>query len=105
MGKIFGIIALIFSVIGVVVIIIATLTINLLLLLSPFFYPPLPLVIIIDIIPLICIIVAIVCGAIGIKKDDSHGLAIAGLIIGSIGVIPYIIAIVAVIVNLEVPLF
>ena len=29
-------------------------------------------------------IVAIVCGGIGIKKDDSPGMAIAGLVLGSI---------------------
>lgn len=32
-------------------------------------------------------IVAIVCGGLGIKKDDSPGLAIAGLVLGSLCVI------------------
>ena len=32
-------------------------------------------------------IVAIVCGAIGMKKDDSSGMSIAGLVLGIISVI------------------
>ncbi|MHA1190740.1 MAG: hypothetical protein ACTSP9_00420 [Promethearchaeota archaeon] len=31
-------------------------------------------------------IVAIVCGAIGIKKDDSSGMSIAGLVLGIISI-------------------
>ncbi|MFX1498288.1 MAG: hypothetical protein ACFFBH_12235 [Promethearchaeota archaeon] len=109
MGKTFGIIALIFSVIGVVVFLLALIVINMLIMMSPFILIyssiPLPLMIAIDIIPIICIIVAIVCGAIGIKKDDSPGLSIAGLIIGTIGAIPYIIAVIMIIVNSGAPLF
>ena len=36
-------------------------------------------------------IVAIVCGAIGIKKDDSSGMSIAGLVLGIISVICIIV--------------
>lgn len=36
--------------------------------------------------------IAIICGGIGIKKDDSPGLAIAGLIIGGVGLLFALIA-------------
>ena len=79
MGKALGIVALVFGIIGIS------------------FYPFIPF------IPYIwtfvqipsyiqlgiaigASIVAIICGAIGIKKDDSRGLAIAGLVLGSVGV-------------------
>ncbi|MHA1373743.1 MAG: hypothetical protein ACTSR7_05570, partial [Promethearchaeota archaeon] len=38
-------------------------------------------------VPFLFPIVAIVFGAIGIKKDDSNGMAIAGLVLGIISVI------------------
>jgi uncharacterized membrane protein len=63
MGNAFGIIALIFGIIG--------LCCGWILSLFGLVFP----------------IVAIVCGAIGIKKDDSSGMAIAGLVLGSISVI------------------
>ena len=39
-------------------------------------------------------IIAIIFGAIGIKKDDSHGMAIAGLVIGCISLLCIILAVV-----------
>ena len=63
MGNTFGIIALIFGIIG------------------------LCCGWILSLFGLVLPIVAIVCGAIGIKKDDSSGMAIAGLVLGSISVI------------------
>ena len=38
-------------------------------------------------------IIAIIFGAIGIKKDDSHGMAIAGLVLGIIALVCVILAI------------
>ena len=75
MGKALGIVALIFGIIGMIIS---------LVIMAPMlgwgfsalaFFPYFPN------------IVAIICGSIGIKKDDSPGLAIAGLILGSIGLI------------------
>ena len=63
MGNTFGIIALIFGIIG--------LCCGWFLSFFGFVFP----------------VVAIVCGAIGIKKDDSSGMAIAGLVLRSISVI------------------
>lgn len=96
MGKTFGIIALIFGIIGVIMIIIDIYLAFMFVIMSPFITPPFFIQIIIEIISIACTIVAIVCGAIGIKKDDSRGLAIAGLILGTIGMIPVIISIISV---------
>ena len=38
-------------------------------------------------------IIAIIFGAIGIKKDDSHGMAIAGLVIGIISLLCIVLVI------------
>jgi hypothetical protein len=38
-------------------------------------------------------IIAIIFGAIGIKKDDSHGMAIAGLVIGCISLLCIILVV------------
>ncbi|MGB5913168.1 MAG: hypothetical protein WBH31_18405 [Promethearchaeia archaeon] len=83
MGKTLGIIALIVGIIGLIVSIIDVYLAYIFIILSPFIYPPIALLTILGIIPILSLIVAIVCGAIGIKKDDSPGLAIAGLVIGS----------------------
>jgi hypothetical protein len=45
-------------------------------------------------VPFLFPIVAIVFGAIGIKKDDSHGMAIAGLVLGIISLVCVAIALV-----------
>ncbi len=80
MGKALGIVALIFGIIGMIIS---------LVIMAPMvgwgfsslaFFPYFPN------------IVAIICGSIGIKKDDSPGLAIAGLILGSIGLIIAVMA-------------
>ena len=63
MGNTFGIIALIFGIIG------------------------LCCGWILSYIGLVFPVVAIVCGAIGMKKDDSAGMSIAGLVLGIISVI------------------
>ena len=77
MGKALGIVSLIFGIIGVIII-----SINLIF--GMFFFLDLILGMTLLIIALSSSIVAIVCGGIGIKKDDSPGLAIAGLVLGSI---------------------
>ena len=76
MGKALGIVALIFGVIGIVSSLIS-------------FFPT-PFVIL-WYVPLATSIVGIICGSIGIKKDDSPGLAITGLVLGSVGLIIWII--------------
>ncbi|MFX1493848.1 MAG: hypothetical protein ACFFBZ_06165 [Promethearchaeota archaeon] len=76
MGKALGIVALIFGVIGIVSSLISFL--------------PIPFVIL-WYVPLATSIVGIICGGIGIKKDDSPGLAITGLVLGSVGLIIWII--------------
>jgi len=80
MGKALGIVSLNFGIIGVIIIIIGVINITsgMFILLDAF------LSMTIIIIVLVSSIVAIVCGGIGIKKDDSPGLAIAGLALGSI---------------------
>ena len=77
MGKALGIVSLIFGIIGVIIILIN-------LIFGMFFFLNVLLGMTTLIIALSSSIVAIVCGGIGIKKDDSPGLAIAGLVLGSI---------------------
>ena len=77
MGKALGIVSLNFGIIGVIIIVIN-------LIFGMFFFLDVFLGITLLIIALSSSIVAIVCGGIGIKKDDSPGLAIAGLVLGSI---------------------
>ena len=77
MGKALGIVSLNFGIIGAIAILIN-------LIFAMFFFIDAFLGITIMIIALSSSIVAIVCGGIGIKKDDSPGLAIAGLVLGSI---------------------
>ena len=77
MGKALGIVSLNFGIIEVIFIVIN-------LIFGMFFFLDAFLGITSLIIVLISSIVAIVCGGIGIKKDDSPGLAIAGLVLGSI---------------------
>ena len=79
MGKTLGIIALIFGIVGVLIIFIS-------------FFPT-PFVIF-WYVQVTAPIVGIICGGIGIKKDDSPGLAIAGLVLGSIGLILWGISVV-----------
>ena len=77
MGKALGIVSLNFGIIGVIIIVIN-------LIFGMFFFLDVFLGMTLLIIALGSSIVAIVCGGIGIKKDDSPGLAIAGLVLGSI---------------------
>ena len=77
MGQALGIVSLIFGIIGVIIILIN-------LIFGMFFFLNVLLGMTTLIIALSSSIVAIVCGGIGIKKDDSPGLAIAGLVLGSI---------------------
>ena len=77
MGKALGIVSLNFGIIGVIIIVIN-------LAFGMFFFLDVFFGITLLIIALSSSIVAIVCGGIGIKKDDSPGLAIAGLVLGSI---------------------
>lgn len=86
MGKALGIVSLIFGIIGMIIsffIMVAMMVVSsrivggFLFLAFVLYFPN---------------IVAIICGRIGIKKDDSPGLAIAGLILGSIGFIITLIA-------------
>lgn len=76
MGKALGIVALIFGIIGIIASLIS-------------FFPT-PFVIL-WFGPLSTSVVGIICGGIGIKKDDSPGLAITGLVLGSVGFIIWII--------------
>ena len=75
MGKTLGIVALIFGIIGIAS--------------SFFLFIPIPFVIL-WYTPLTTSVVGIVCGGIGIKRDDSPGLALTGLVLGSIGLIIWI---------------
>lgn len=79
MGKALGIVALVFGIIGI-----ATSLIS---------FIPTPFVIL-WYVPLTTSIVGIICGGIGIKKDDSPGLAITGLVLGSVGFIIWILFVV-----------
>ena len=99
MGKTLGIVALVFGIIGVVVLLIDIYLTFIFVALSPFIYPPIPLLTTLAVIIIACIIVAIVCGAVGIKKDDSPGLAIAGLVLGSILTIPFLIGIIGALIS------
>jgi len=76
MGKTLGIVALVFGIIGL-----ATSLIS---------FIPTPFVIL-WYVPLTTSGVGIICGGIGIKRDDSTGLAITGLVLGSVGLIIWII--------------
>jgi len=77
MGKMFGIISLICGIIGFA--------------LTPMGYFAVPLFLRFVLLFATPVLTgtAIVCGGLGIAKDDSKGLAIAGLIIGSIGMINF----------------
>ena len=79
MGKTLGIVALVFGIIGI-----ATSLISII---------PTPFVIL-WYVPLTTSVVGIICGSIGIKMDDSPGLAIAGLVLGSVGLIIWILNVV-----------
>lgn len=75
MGKVLGIVSL---VLGLVSLALGVITIAIL---TPFVF---------GFIALITSVSGIICGAIGIKKDDKAGLAIAGLIISSIIIVLWI---------------
>ena len=79
MGKTLSIVALVFGIIGIATSLISFLP-------TPF--------IILWYAPLTTSIVGIICGGIGIKKDDSPGLAITGLVLGSVGLIIWILFVV-----------
>ena len=79
MGKALGIVALVFGIIGI-----ATSLIS---------FIPTPFVIL-WYVPLTTSVVGIICGGIGIKMDDSPGLAITGLVLGSVGLIIWILFVV-----------
>ena len=80
MGKALGIVSLNFGIIGVIIIIFGVINI----IFGMFIIGDVFLAMTLIIIFFVSSIVAIVCGGIGIKKDDSPGLAIAGLALGSI---------------------
>ena len=88
MGKALGIVALIFGIIGMII--------SLVQMVNELSWWPPPFSVL-AFFPYFPNIVAIICGSIGIIKDDSPGLAIAGLILGSIGLI---IAVAATIIGL-----
>lgn len=77
MGKMFGIISLVCAIIGFA--------------LTPmgYFSVPLGLRFFLLFVTPVLAGTGIVCGGLGIAKDDSKGLAIAGLIIGSIAIINF----------------
>ena len=79
MGKALGIVALVFGIIGIATSLISFIP-------TPF--------IILWYVPLATSVVGIICGGIGIKKDDSPGLAITGLVLGSVGLIIWILFVV-----------
>jgi len=91
MGKTLGIIALTFGIIGLVVAILTAVASYFVIVLSPFIFFPIPILSIIGFAAIACLVVAIICGAIGIKKDDKPGFAIAGLALGTLGFLPQII--------------
>lgn len=80
MGKALGIVALIFGIIGMIISLVIMVPMWGWGFSSLAFFPYFPN------------IVAIICGIIGIKKDDSPGLGIAGLVLGSIGLIIAVMA-------------
>lgn len=80
MGKALGIIALVFGIVSLAL----SLFSNVFSIVSPFLNSLLTL------ISLGLAVAGIICGAIGIPKDDKAGLAIAGLIISSITIITFI---------------
>ena len=80
MGKALGIVSLNFGIIGVIIIIFGVINV----ISGMFIIGDVFLAMTLLIIFFGSSIVAIVCGGIGIKKDDSPGLAIAGLVLGSI---------------------
>ena len=77
MGKALGIVALIYGIIGIVTSLIS-------------FFPT-PFVIL-WFVPITTSVVGIINGGIGINKDDSPGMAITGLVLGSVGLIIWIIS-------------
>jgi len=79
MGKALGIVALVFGLIGI-----ATSLIS--------FFPT-PFVIL-WYAPVTTSVVGIICGGIGIKMDDSPSLALTGLVLGSVGLIIWILYVV-----------
>lgn len=79
MGKALGIVALVFGIIGI-----ATSLIS---------FIPTPFVIL-WYVPVTTSVVGIICGGIGIKMDDSPGLAIIGLVLGAVGLIIWILFVV-----------
>jgi hypothetical protein len=76
MGKTLGIVALVFGIIGIATSLISFIP-------TPF--------IILWYVPVTTSVVGIICGGIGIKIDDSPGLAITGLVLGSVGLIIWIL--------------
>jgi len=80
MGKALGIVSLIFGIIGTIVSMLIILPMMGWGFSALAFFPYIPN------------IVAIICGSIGIKKDDSPGLAIAGLVLGCVGVVIAVVA-------------
>jgi len=70
LGKVFGIIALVFGICGLA-------------------FPWIPFIGGLWVIALP--IIAIIFGGIGIAKDDSKGMGIAGLVLGIVGIIMYIV--------------
>ena len=79
MGKTLGIVALVFGIIGIITALIS--------------FMPTPFVIL-WYGSVTTSAVGIICGGIGIKRDDSPGLAIIGLVLGSVGLIIWIIFVV-----------
>ena len=80
MGKALGIVSLIFGIIGMIISLVIMVPMWGWGFSALAFFPYFP-----NIVP-------IICGSIGIKKDDSPGLAIAELILGSIGLIIAVVA-------------
>ena len=79
MGKTLGIVALVFGIIGIATSLISFIP-------TPF--------IILWYVPVTTSVVGVICGGIGIKMDDSPGLAITGLVLGSVGLIIWILSVV-----------
>jgi len=80
MGKALGIVALILGIAGI--------SLSWLGIIPSFIYSG------VGYLPIPILLIAIICGAIGIKKDDSPGMAIAGLVLGSIGIFISIICVI-----------
>ena len=81
MSKALGIVSLIFGSIGVTISIVDQI-------LQPF----IGITIFLRSIPILStVIVAMICGGFGIQKDDSPRLAITGLVLGSIGLVIFMV--------------